>query len=522
MNCLTGRCGRSSVGFFRWNLWGAAAVVLFVLTMGLESSTLKAAPPDPQTVGPIWWSKYTVHDDTLKLQVQLAIDADTDGVTVQFRKDGADWQAPVAGTADALSRTVLFRIDNWDASRRRSYRINHPAAETAWTGVIRRDPVDQAEIKLLAVSCLDSENFPYRETVERIKRQDPDIMFFAGDQIYEGNGGFGIVRARTPKKVPAAMKNYLRKWWYFGMTFRDLMKDRPTIIIPDDHDVYANDLWGDGGKVMTGTRTSGGYPMHPLWVQAVERTQMGHLPDPYDPKPTPSGIRPYYTSLSWGRIGFAILEDRKFKSPPNRVLDEPIGTKSLEIVRDADFDTRKLDKPGLHLLGKTQERFLEKWAKNDKGAAMKVVLSQSPFANVATYHPLDADLDSNGWPQTPRTRALRSIRKARAIMVQGDVHLATLIRHGVDDWNDGPWAMSLPGLHPPTRRAWHRDLGPTEDGFHNRFTLHAFANDQDGYGLIRLRPKKQKVVFECWPTKGDQQPSGWPKTVTIADKTDGE
>lgn len=503
----------------RMRAWAACAWSTTIVVALALVAAADGAEPDPDEVGPIWWSKYTVHNGILKLQVQLGLNAGTENVAVQFREPGADWQEPISGTADALSRTVLFRIEDWDASRSREYRINHPTAEHAWAGVIRRDPVDKPEIKLLAVSCLSDEGFPYREAVERIKRQDPDIMFFAGDQIYEGNGGFGIVRARTPEEVPAAMENYLRKWWYFGMTFRELMKDRPTIIIPDDHDVYANDLWGDGGKFMTGPRTSGGYPMHPLWVQAVERTQMDHLPDPYDPQPTHSGIRPYYTSLTWGQISFAILEDRKFKSPPSRVLERPIATNSLEIVRDADFDTRTLDRPGLDLLGKTQERFLAEWAENRDGAAMKVVVSQSPFANVATYDPLDADLDSNGWPQTPRTRALRSIRNARAIMVQGDVHLATVIRHGIDDWDDGPWAMSLPGLHPPTRRAWHRELGPTKDRFQNRFTLHAFANEQDGYGLIRFHPDEQKATFECWPTEGDRQLSGWPITVSVAEST---
>lgn len=489
--------------------------ILLTILFAFAATAARAPAADPEPTDPIWWSQYTVHADTLKLQVQLGVGADPEAVTVQFRDGDGPWQEAISGQADPLSRTVLFRVEDWDASKRRAYRIRHPEAEQPWEGVVRRDPAGQEVIKLSAVSCLNDDGFPYREAVERMKRQDPDVMFFAGDQIYEGNGGFGIVRATTPEEVPAAIENYLRKWWYFGMTFRDLMKDRPTVIIPDDHDVYANDLWGDGGRFMTGSRTSGGYPMHPLWVQAVERTQMGHLPDPYDPEPTPSGIRPHYTRLDWGGVSFAILEDRKFKSPPQRVLSEPIGTNSLEIVRDADFDTRTLDQAGLQLLGETQERFLAEWAEDSRGIALKAVLSQSPFANVATYHPLDADLDSNGWPQTPRTRALRLIDNSGAVLVQGDVHLATISQHALDRWGDGPWAMSLPGLHPPTRRSWQRGLGNVSDRFHNRYTLHAVANGQDGYGLLKFNTREQTVTFECWPTEGDEQLDGWPVTIEI-------
>ena len=48
------------------------------------------------------------------------------------------------------------------------------------------------------------------------------------------------------------MANYLAKWRKFGLTFRALLKDRPSVMITDDHDIYANDLWGDGGRRMTG------------------------------------------------------------------------------------------------------------------------------------------------------------------------------------------------------------------------------------------------------------------------------
>jgi len=465
---------------------------------------------------PIWWSQYAIGDGTLKLQVQLSVTDPVQNVVLEFRQEDGAWKASAEGAIDPLSRTVLFQVPDWDSSAAVPYRVVHPEAQQPWSGVIRAEPARGERVTLLAVSCLNSKDFPYAEAVERIEQQDPDLMFFAGDQIYEGNGSFRIVRARTSEEVPQAVENYLRKWWYFGMTFRKLLRDRPSIMTPDDHDVYSNDLWGDGGRVMTGPRTTGGYVMHPEWVNAVERTQMGHLPDPVDPTPLPSGIRPRYTALNWGDASFAILEDRKFKSPPSQVLQAPIGTNSLEMVRDPDFDPRQVDRPGLHLLGDAQQRFLRRWAVRPNEGRMKAVLSQSPFVNIATYHPLDADLDSNGWPQGPRTEALRSCLLADAVLIQGDVHLATVYQHALDDWGDGPWAMSLAGFHPPSFREWHRDFGNNVDRFGNRFTIKAAANGKSGYGLVHFDPAAGTVTFEAWPTEGSEQLQGWPITVDPA------
>ncbi len=135
---------------------------------------------------------------------------------------------------------------------------------------------------MAGLSCSNSELFPNRFLTENLLRQDPDLVFFAGDQIYESNGGYWIVKADTKAEVPRAALNYLGKWWLSMIGFRDLLKDRPSVMTPDDHDVYSNDLWGKGGIPMKRERTFGGYGMHADWVKMVEFTQMGHRPDPYD------------------------------------------------------------------------------------------------------------------------------------------------------------------------------------------------------------------------------------------------
>jgi hypothetical protein len=152
---------------------------------------------------------------------------------------------------------------------------------------------------------------------------------------------------------------------------------------------------------------------------------------------------------------------------------------------------------------------------------------------------LHADLDSNGWPQTGRNKALRAIKKANAVHIAGDQHLPTVIHHGIDEWEDGPWAFVVPAIvnNYYSRWWWPEDEQPGEnsndrlpwtgrylDGFDNMITMHAYANPDArsaaaGYGLIRFNKNTDEVTFECWPRAADvtdpeeTQLPGWPITV---------
>ncbi len=105
-----------------------------------------------------------------------------------------------------------------------------------------------------------------------------------------------------------------------GWTWRELMRDRPSISIPDDHDVYQGNIWGEGGAPRHGTQETGGYDMPPPWVNVVHRTQTSHHPDPYDPTPIKQGIDVYYGPLTYGRMSFAMLADRSSRPAPKGVV----------------------------------------------------------------------------------------------------------------------------------------------------------------------------------------------------------
>ena len=86
---------------------------------------------------------------------------------------------------------------------------------------MRADPIDKDTIVVGSLNCnspVDKEFDTRKQTVDNLKYHDPDLLFFAGDQNYtHDEATYG--------------------WLQFGVQFAEVMKDRPTICILDDHDV---------------------------------------------------------------------------------------------------------------------------------------------------------------------------------------------------------------------------------------------------------------------------------------------
>jgi hypothetical protein len=466
----------------------------------------------------------------LKLTAQLyELPADADRtVRLEIRQDG-EWTQIDEAEVSETGWVAVFSVEDWDSSQDYEYRVAH-GDSAFYTGLIRRDPVDKEEIVVAAFTGnSNSDRGPRPDIIENVAKQDPDLLFFSGDQVYDHHDHFAA-------------------WLLFGRQFGEITRDRPTVVIPDDHDVGVRNLWGAGGEI-----GPGGYK-NPDYVRMVERAQTSHLPDPYDPTPIERGIGVYYTSLTWGRIGFAIIEDRKFKSQLDVLDREALEHQGVAFNRP-DHITELLD-PGLtdvptaELLGERQLTFLREWTGDWTGQDMKVVLSQAPFAGMAHVHGptrqrVEADLDSNGWPQSARDRALRQMRKGFALHINGDQHLATVVHQGVDDWSDSSFSFSVPSTVNHYRRWWRplepdRDApegalehtGRYEDGFGNRITMLAYANPDPsrrrydkwraqaaGYGIVRFNRRTREITLECWPRGCDvtdpecEQYPGWPITI---------
>lgn len=481
---------------------------------------------------------YTHDHSVLKLTAQLfpLKPNESRQVRLELKRNGV-WEQVSKADVHYPGWDAHFRIENWDASQDVPYRVLH-GAQARFEGRIRRDPIDKNVIVVASLSCNSSRTKgPREEMIENLLAQDPDLLFFAGDQTYHHT-------------------EHTAGWLEWGLQFRDILKDRPAITIPDDHDVGQANLWGESGKVAsTAAGPDGGYFYPPAYVNMVQRQQTWHLPDAYDPEPIGGGISVYYTRMRLGEIDFAILEDRKFKSGPEGKIPK-MGPRP-DHINDPTYDRASVDVPGLKLLGDRQLLFLERWAEDWSGAQIKCALSQTAFCGAVHLHGqktnrLLADLDCNGWPQTGRNNALRLIRSAWATHLCGDQHLAVVVKHGIDRYGDGPFAFTSPAIvNTIYGRWWHPEdespgsnpvpdsplpwTGNYEDGLGNKISMMAYANPldvkdekqrADGYGIVRFDKKKRTATFECWPrfaqvADGDSaQYPGWPITVNL-DENDG-
>jgi hypothetical protein len=471
---------------------------------------------------------YTAQNKVMKMTAQLfpLYPNETREVRLELKKNGK-WSEVAKSQVNDIGWSALFRIEDWDETKDVPYRLRH-GQNAIFEGLIRKKPTAKNEIVVAMFSCNSNKDRGLREEfTKNVNHFNPDLVFFAGDQSYDH-------------------KEHTAAWLLFGIQFRELFRNRPCVTIPDDHDIGHGNLWGENGKKSNSPAgDDGGYYFHHEYVKMVERCQTAHLPDAFDPTPIEQGIGVYYTNLNIGGIDFAIIEDRKFKTGPAGKI--PQQGPRPDHIHNPQYDPKSIDLPGLELLGDRQMTFLKHWGKQSNGVSMRAVLSQTGFCGGAHRHGtfdnyLHADLDCNGWPQTGRNDALRLIKEAGAIHLAGDQHLATLVQHGIDNYQDGPFAFVGPALVNSYYKRWWHPLdeksgknkeekntlpfaGDYLDGLGNKLTMHAYANIEgpeklsDGFGLVRFNKKAKSITFECWDRfadvtkKGTKQMVGWPRTI---------
>lgn len=546
-------------------------------------------------LGPILGAQHTMDRGSLKLTAQLLpVSGPADGsgepvadsVLLDIRDGGGRW-TPLATEAVVVpGYTATFRAEDWSREREVGYRLTYlpgpggGGAGDPYLGTVRSEPLEKEEMVVAAFTGnhnvaspgVDRGSFdwtkqlwfPHEDIVDHARAHDPDFLFFSGDQVYEG-------ASPTRADLEHPYEDYLYKWYLWLWAFRDLTREIPSVTIPDDHDVFHGNVWGAGGRLTppglagAAAQDQGGYKLPAQWVNMVQRTQASHLPDPPDPTPSDDGIEVYFTDILYGGVSFAVLEDRKFKSPPKLLVPEADVWNGW--AQNPAFDARTgSDVPGASLLGERQESFLEDWAGDwSDGSWMKVVLSQTIFNNVATIpaeamsgsiipslpipqpgvyvegDKVAADMDSNGWPTSGRDRAIRAMRKGFAVHLAGDQHLASTIQYGVEAWGDGPFALCVPSVANFWPRRWYPPqpgenrapdsplyTGDLRDGFGNLMTVHAVSNPAQwghepavlhdrapGYGIARFNRTTREVTLEAWPRwadprAGDGPYPGWP------------
>lgn len=516
----------------------------------------KIAEYPERSLGPVLGCLHSVNVDVLKLTAQfMPIDLSPNNrVQLQYKlaKDKKWKQGPLAEIEDGY--IAAFRIEKWDASKTWDYRVVMDGSDDSlYTGQVRRDPGKSKALNIALFSCItptsrnleagvytkfvpqerdlgrythDNIVFPHKDLVGHCESHEPDMYVFCGDQFYEANP------TRWWANHADTKIDTLYRWYLFLWTFRDSVRDKPAIILIDDHDVLQGNLWGQAGLDSEGDREEdGGYRWDKEVVRMVHRIENSHNPDAYDATPIEHDIPVTYGAFRYGGISFGVLEDRKFKSPPN--TKRPFETQTGE------------------LLGKRQEEFLRAWKTMHKGYE-KIVISASSWVCAQTTSSMKpvVDFDSNGYPPLARTRAVELVNEVSNLILAGDQHLAMLKQLGIKEFDDGPVQFCGPAGGVFWQR-WFEVAGQLDnkrnndpntgnftDAFGNKVRILAVANPKisykeylkhvsngmqfmsdpklksEGYGVIRVNHEKKHFDIECWPweanPKTDKQYAGWP------------
>lgn len=526
----------------------------------------KVARHGDRAIGPCIAAMHSLKDDVLKLSAHFVALGDDDSTRAELwvrPASGGSWsRAAVAEIGDGLA--ALFRVTGWKRDRDWAYQLRYALRgrpEPVYTGRIAQDPIDRGSpIVVAMLGCSlstqfvleagiprydlpgqrrfgryepENFNFPHADINGNAAAHRPDLVFVSGDQYYEGNP------TRPTLRTPEAKLDTLYRWHQWLLSFRDLIRDVPTIMLVDDHDVLQGNMWGNGGRPAPDADQNRGGFVRPDIAAMAYRMQCGHNPDPHEPAPADNGIPVFFGAFRYGGVSFAVIEDRKWKTSP---------------VQGSDMDVHRAE-----LLGERQERFLAEWKAMHPGSP-KVMLTQSLWGCVQT-DPEGApllDFDANGYPPLARRRAVTLAKDAGCVMLCGDQHLASLVRLGVDRFDDGPVQFAGPATgtswqrwfepSPPlqNRRGDDPNTGNFRDAFGNPIHVMAIANPQisfreyrkhrtgrsqdmqdralksEGYGILRIDRDSRRFVFECWkwnggPSDPGGQYSGWPQTLSFDD-----
>lgn len=512
-----------------------------------------------RTMGPIAGVLFSLAGTTLKMTAQLMpmLPRANDAVTLELRDPVTNAWVSRANAPVGAGFTALLRVEGWDTSRGRDYRVVFSRGGT-FEGSVPAEP-STGELRVVTLSCAKASHrpidqatssqprvageqalglyssrnvwFPHEQLAAGISAQKPDLLVAMGDQIYENH-------PTAKDRAPAPELDFLYKYLLWLWSFRDITRRTPCLVMVDDHDVFQGSIWGEGGIPLPAGATSsaGGYANAPEWVNVVQRVQCGHNPDPVDPSPVAQDITVYFTTFTYGGVDFVLLEDRKFKTGSDQ--KDPAG---IPIATEA-----------LQLLGPRQEALLQQVVDSGTGRP-RVVLTQSLYGCLQTTgdgRP-GKNPDSNGWPPAGRARALASITAMGAVMLSGDTHLAALVRHV-----DGPLQFSGPAGSASYAR-WFEPAAPLAnpgalpytgdyvDGFGNRLQVLAVANPhvsqatwlgaggtndfgdralkEEGYGLLEVDMRNRRHIFQAWrwdvdPTAPGATPMpGWPYELSFDD-----
>ncbi|MFM1896933.1 MAG: alkaline phosphatase [Pseudomonadota bacterium] len=418
----------------RASFLASAALLPGMLSNGAKAQTrlldypfkLGVASGDPLSDGFVIWTRlapfpteldYGMDPEPVLVNWQVAerdsmANVVMEGTTLATPEMGHSVHVDLRGLRPGRDYFYRFRVGDYES------RIGR-----AITAPVVGSPLE--EFRFAFVSCQHYERgyYPaYRDLVE----QDPRLVVFLGDYMYEGNPGRAAVR-RHEGPEPVTLAQYRARYATYKLDANLQAAHAHTswAFTWDDHEVdnnYANDNSQDFDD-----------------VESFLRRRAAAYQAYYETMPLRSSARPrgpaldLYQRLSFGDLlDINILDDRQYRS------EHPCDWSGSGVTVDPELCS-ELNDPSRTMLGEQQQRWLEGNLTTSR-SRWNVIAQQTLFAEFNRGQNGRTLYSTDGWGGYPaaRDRLVRHIATSgvsNPVFIGGDVH-ANWVTDIKEDWSN--------------------------------------------------------------------------------------
>jgi alkaline phosphatase D len=329
-----------------------------------------------------------------------------------------------AVASPALAHAVHVELNGLDSDRWYFYRFLAGDAQSA-VGRTRTFPAPDAVVPRLRVAYASCQRWEhgYFSAYRHMRDDNPDVVLFLGDYIYEYPNAKNAVRIPTGGWT-RTLDDFRARYALHksDADLRAMHTACPWLVVWDDHEVmndYAGAIAGDSGAPVTNFAAlraaayQAYYEHMPLRSSVLMRALAG-LADGAELR--------IHSTVRFGTLAsFYLVDDRQYRTPQVCTRDGKAGSSNVDPVQCADWTD-----PKRTLLGADQERWLDDaFARGSPGWN---VLGQQTLFGARDFRPGPGQSFWNdGWDGYPaaRTRMIASMRRnklANPVLFGGDVH----------------------------------------------------------------------------------------------------
>jgi alkaline phosphatase D len=410
-------------------------------------------------------------------------------VAWEVARDAQMKTVAASGTAYATAawaHSVHVEVAGLEPNREYWYRFTAGDAQSA-VGHTRTAPGFTAQPKSLKFAFATCQHYEqgWFGALRHMAADDPDLILFLGDYIYESSWGQNHVRKHWNPE-PMTLEDYRLRYSQYKAD-ADLQAAHaacPWLLTWDDHEVE-NDYANDRSENLD----------HPEWFlarrAAAYKAFYEHMPMRREMVPLGPHAR-IYTRAAYGSLAsFFVLDDRQYRAP--QVCPRPGrgGSNTLDVA-----DCKEFADPSREMLGKEQAGWLNAGLAQTR-AKWNILAQQTPMTQFDQKPGAGRAAWTDGWDGYPaaRKRVLESVlanKVANPVSICGDVHSFNVndLKLDFDDASSPVIATEFVGTS-VTSQAWGMDrLRPMlADNPHMKFVESTFR----GYVRVELTPNQMKT-----------------------------